>query len=228
MKFLRHLPNAITLSNLALGVLSIIASTQHELLWAATFIALATVPDFLDGLVARLLKVSSAVGRDLDSLADMVTFTVAPAIMLFRLQEQYFDSWTTFLVVLVPLAGALRLAIFNNDERQTTDFYGLTTTASALWLSTWPFLIEFEQIIPTHVFTNPYTFAIALVVIPVLMLANIRLFSLKIKSLKWAENRLQYSLLVLSVGYLALFGFFGVTLIIITYIILSLIRNFAA
>jgi len=228
LKILRHIPNAITLSNLALGVLSIICSSRHELLWAATFIALATVPDFLDGLVARLLKVSSNVGKDLDSLADLVSFGVAPAIMIFKLQEGYGSSWIQYLSLLIPVFAALRLARFNNDERQTDVFYGLTTTATALWLSSWPFLIEFDKFLPEAVFVSSWTFAIVPIAAAFLMTADIQLFSLKFKNLSWNENKIRFGFLILCVGYIALFGFLGVTLIILTYILLSVIRNFAA
>ncbi len=208
-------------------MLSIICASRHELLWASTFIALATIPDFLDGLVARLLGVSSNVGKDLDSLADLVSFGVAPAIMIFKLQEAYDPNWTQFLAVLIPVFAAIRLAKFNNDERQTDFFYGLTTTATALWLSSWPFLVEYDQFLPDGVFTSRWTFAIVPLLASFLMVANIKLFSFKFKNLKWSENKIRFGFLVLCVGYLALFGFLGVTLIILTYIVLSVIRNFA-
>jgi len=227
LKIIKHIPNAVTLSNLALGVLSIICSMDHELLWAGTFIALATIPDFLDGLIARLLKVSSKMGKDLDSLADLVSFGVAPAILIFSLQEQYDTGKIQYLAVLIPVFAAIRLAKFNNDDRQGTEFYGLTTTVTALWLSSWPFLIEYDRHIPEYVFTSSILFVVIPILASLLMVANFRLFSLKFKNLKWADNKLQFGFLILCLGHLALFGFFGVTLIIFTYIVLSLIRNFA-
>ncbi|MFT5512788.1 MAG: CDP-diacylglycerol--serine O-phosphatidyltransferase [Bacteroidia bacterium] len=227
MKILRHIPNAFTLANLSLGVLSIICSMNHEVLWAATFIALATVPDFLDGLIARLLKVSSDVGKDLDSLADMVSFGVAPAIMIFSLQMQYNTGWIQYVALILPMFAALRLAMFNNDTRQESEFFGLTTTVTALWLSSWPFLIEYDRHIPESVFVSPILFVGIPVMASFLMVANFRTFSLKFKNLKWQNNKLQFGFLILCLGHLALFGFFGVTLVIFTYILLSLIRNFA-
>lgn len=227
MKIVKHIPNAVTLSNLALGMLSIICAMNHELLWAGTFIALATIPDFLDGLIARLLKVSSNMGKDLDSLADMVSFGVAPGILVFSLQEQFNTGRIQYLAILIPIFAAIRLAKFNNDERQSVDFFGLTTTVTALWLSSWPFLIEYDRHIPEYIFTSKALFVIIPIVAALLMVANFRLFSLKFKSLKWADNKLQFGFLILCLGHLALFGFFGITLIIFTYILLSLIRNFA-
>ena len=227
MKILKHIPNAFTLSNLGLGVLSIVYSMNHEVLWASTFIALATIPDFLDGLIARLLKVSSDVGKDLDSLADLVSFGVAPSIMIFSLQMQYNTGWIQYVALIIPIFAALRLAKYNNDERQDVEFYGLTTTVTALWLSSWPFLIEYDRHIPETVFLSQYLFLAIPIIASILMVANFRMFSLKLKNLKWKDNQLQYIFIILCLGHLALFGFFGVTLIIFTYIILSLIRNFA-
>ena len=91
------------LSNLALGALAVICSMDNELLWAGTFIALATIPDCLDGLIARLLKVSSKMGKDLDSLTDFVSFGVAPAILIFSLQEKYDTGKIQYLAVLIPV-----------------------------------------------------------------------------------------------------------------------------
>lgn len=200
---------------------------NHEVLWASTFIALATIPDFLDGLIARLLKVSSDVGKDLDSLADLVSFGVAPSIMIFSLQMQYNTGWIQYVALIIPIFAALRLAKYNNDERQDVEFYGLTTTVTALWLSSWPFLIEYDRHIPETVFVSHYLFLAIPILASILMVANFRMFSLKLKNLKWKDNQLQYIFIILCLGHLALFGFFGVTLIIFTYIILSLIRNFA-
>ncbi len=226
MQIKRHIPNAITLTNLGLGVLSIICSMRHELIWASGFIALATVPDFLDGLVARLLKVTSDIGKDLDSLADMVTFGVAPAIMIFSLQAQYDTGWIKYVAIVIPLFAALRLAKFNNDTRQSTDFYGLTTTVTALWLSTWPFLIESDPFLPQWLYISPVTFLVIPIFAGCMMVLDVRFFSLKLKNLKWSDNRLQFGFIVLCIGYLSFFYFLGVTLIIFTYIVLSLIRNF--
>ena len=229
MNLYRHLPNLITLSNLALGMLAIISSLNNELLWAATFIALATIPDFLDGSVARLLNVSSNIGKDLDSLADLVSFGVAPGVLVFRLSEQFVGSnhWINFVSILIPVFAALRLAKFNNDERQTEEFFGLTTTVTALWLSTWPLLIEYDPFLPDEWLIKPALFAVIPVFSAFMMNANIRLFSLKFKNLSWQDNQLRFAFLILCIGYLALFLFLGVSLILITYIVLSVIRNFA-
>jgi CDP-diacylglycerol--serine O-phosphatidyltransferase len=167
------------------------------------------------------------VGKDLDSLADLVSFGVAPSIMIFSLQMQYNTGWIHYVALIIPIFAALRLAKYNNDERQDVEFYGLTTTVTALWLSSWPFLIEYDRHIPETVFVSQYLFLAIPILASILMVANFRMFSLKLKNLKWKDNQLQYIFIILCLGHLALFGFFGVTLIIFTYIILSLIRNFA-
>ncbi|MCB9262443.1 MAG: CDP-diacylglycerol--serine O-phosphatidyltransferase [Flavobacteriales bacterium] len=224
---LKHLPNSITLGNLALGVLSIICSVSGESLWAAIFIATATIPDFLDGLVARSLRVSSAVGKDLDSLADLVSFCVAPAVMIYTLQQPYETGFVAYLTILIPVFGALRLARFNNDSRQTDDFYGLTTTATGLWLASWPFLIEEPNIFSEKILISKALFTIIPIVAAVLMNAPIRLFSLKFKNLSWKANKYRFALVFVSISLILVFQFAGISLIIFAYLLLSLIRNFA-
>lgn len=144
MAIRNHIPNLITVSNLLLGVLSIVSSSRGELTWAAGFIYLATIPDFLDGMMARLLKVTSAVGKDLDSLADLVSFGVAPAVLFFELEIYAGYKWLPYVVLIVPLFAAVRLAKFNNDNRQSDEFYGLPTPSVALFMASWPFLYEYS------------------------------------------------------------------------------------
>lgn len=140
----KNIPNAITCCNLLCGCLAIIQATNGNLLWAAYLVGMAAVFDFFDGFAARLLKVSSPIGKDLDSLADMVTFGVVPGIVMFkmirlglRLDKEGFDlieenPWITYIVFMIPIFSALRLAKFNHDTRQTEAFIGLPTPANAI------------------------------------------------------------------------------------------------
>ena len=208
MKILKHIPNALTLSNLGLGVLSIVCSMNHEVLWASTFIALATIPDFLDGLVARLLQVSSDVGKDLDSLADLVSFGVAPSIMIFSLQMQYNTGWIQYVSLIIPIFAALRLAKYNNDERQSVEFYGLTTTVTALWLSSWPFLIEYDRHIPETVFVSHFLFLAIPIFASIMMVANFRMFSLKVEKPKMERQSTAICFYYPVFGSLSTFWFF--------------------
>ncbi|MBL4704948.1 MAG: CDP-alcohol phosphatidyltransferase family protein [Flavobacteriales bacterium] len=165
---LKHIPNLLTSCNLLCGCLSILCAAEGHLLWSAYLIFIATIFDFSDGLAARALKVQSELGKQLDSLADMVTFGVAPGILIFYLlshpdlQPHFWpmnigydstlpSSWTTYaseqepwflvhkhgpyLALIIPVFSALRLAKFNIDESQTTEFKGLATPANALFFA---------------------------------------------------------------------------------------------
>lgn len=233
MNIKKHIPNFITLCNLLLGVLSILFALKGELLWAASFIFLATIPDFLDGMVARILKVSSKIGKDLDSLADLVSFGVAPAILFYQLEvyEQLYLQigfrWVPYLVLLMPLFAALRLAKFNNDERQSEEFFGLPTPAVALFMASWPFIIEFDVYPLEGILVSKSTFILVPLVLSALMVSELRLFSLKFKSLRLVDNQYRFLLLLCSAILLIFFRFAAIPMIILLYIFLSIIRNFA-
>jgi CDP-diacylglycerol---serine O-phosphatidyltransferase len=223
----RHIPNFITLSNLLLGVMALIFASKGELLWSGAFIFLATIPDFLDGMMARILGVTSDVGKDLDSLADMVSFGVAPAILFYQLQMYFEFQWIAYLVLLVPLFAALRLAKFNNDDRQSEEFFGLPTPSVALFIASWPFMIEYDPYNLEPLLTSKVTFVLVPLVLSFLMVSELRLFSLKFKSFRLADNPYRYLLLLCAVVMLVFIRFPAIPLIIILYIILSIIRNFA-
>ncbi len=223
----RHIPNFITLSNLLLGVLALIFASKGEFIWAGAFIFLATIPDFLDGLMARMLGVTSDIGKDLDSLADMVSFGVAPAVLFYQLEIYYEFKWIAYVVLLIPLFAALRLAKFNNDDRQSEEFFGLPTPSVALFIASWPFIIEYDLYHLEAYLTTAFTFVAVPVVLSVLMVSEIRLFSLKFKNLTLVDNRYRYLLLLCAFIMLIFLRFAAIPLIIILYIVLSIIRNFA-
>ncbi|MBN8694070.1 MAG: CDP-alcohol phosphatidyltransferase family protein [Bacteroidetes bacterium] len=153
MKIKQHIPNAITCGNLVCGCLAIVQAFNGNLVWAAYLVGIAAVLDFFDGFAARLLKVSSAIGKDLDSLADMVTFGVVPGVVMFQmirmsnlwdlsieshgdfgafLENQYINNPWSYIAFLIPVFSALRLAKFNNDTRQSDSFIGVPTPANAI------------------------------------------------------------------------------------------------
>jgi len=152
---IRFIPNLLTLANLALGVLALVFAAREEMVWSVYMIAIALVVDFLDGFVARLLHASSALGRELDSLADMVTFGVVPGFMLFQLiaitKGLYFTeiaTWTSgdliacLPALAVPLAAALRLGIFNLDTQKRDHFLGMPTPAMTIFVASIPLILE--------------------------------------------------------------------------------------
>lgn len=205
---------------------------------AAIFVALGIFFDFFDGLVARLLKVSSAIGVQLDSLADMVTSGLVPGIVLFKLLDQslgrgnseYYLSIEThylaYIGFMVSVASAYRLAKFNIDERQTSAFIGLPTPANTLLILSFP-LIQIYQ--PEH-FLAPAAqspvFLIAISVISAYLLnSNFHLFALKFKNLQLKENAFRYLLIIGSILLLVFFKFAGIPFIILFYLILSVVKE---
>ena len=217
----RQIPNLITLCNLACGVLSVYAA----LVWvsptqAALLICLGILFDFFDGMTARLLKVSSPMGKELDSLADVVTSGVAPAAILYRLTEQTFvnygTQWMSIFFLLIPLFAAYRLAKFNLDTRQSHSFLGLPVPSQALvWVGV------------ALTYDRPSAIAVLVVslFLDILMVSELPLFSLKFnfKDLSWKNNSVQYIFLIVCAVIIALLrDWIAISAIILWYIILSL------
>lgn len=226
----KNIPNAVTCCNLICGCIATGAAFHGFLKTALLFIILGAVFDFFDGMTARALKVSSPIGKELDSLADCVTFGVAPSSMLFtvmtKVQYPSFmaaDVWGTFLPYIAFIMAALsavRLAKFNLDERQTTSFIGLPTPANALF---WGALIVGSEAFLESVHFN-ILFLIALeLIFSYALVAEIPMFSLKVKNLGWADNKVRYIFIIVSIPLLILLGISGIAAVIAWYIILSLV-----
>lgn len=225
----KHIPNLITLLNLFSGCIALTCAFQGDFTGAVAFILLAALLDFLDGLAARLLKAYSPLGKELDSLADVVSFGVAPAAALFIMIRDYlyFPHFLEFvrnvipyLAFLIPLFSAYRLAKFNIDERQSRSFLGLPTPASGL------FWISYCYGIHTQAASHEWLFYITIIfmlLLPPLMIANIPMFSLKVSHLGFKGNERQAVLAVLAIAFVALWGVVGVAATIIAYIFLSLL-----
>ena len=213
MSLLRHLPNALTCCNLLCGVLGILFIGKGiDTVW---FVALACVFDFLDGFVARLLKVSSPIGKELDSLADMVTFGVLPTVMMYHYIDD--ERWS-YVALAIVVCSALRLAKFNVDERQAEGFIGVPTPANALFIVT--FIYIFPNASPSLEITIP-----VILLFCWLMVSPLRLFALKFKHLGWKGNELRFTFLAAAVLLFGIFQVAGVALTIILYILTSLITS---
>ncbi len=226
----RHIPNTITCCNLLSGCVATMFAFEGMYPFAFAFIIAGAVFDFFDGLSARALGVSSPIGKELDSLADVVTFGFAPAAMVFswlgECADAHLDMLVAFVVPFVAFLlvafSALRLAKFNVDERQTSSFIGLPTPANALF---WGALV-----IGVHdkMVALPYGWLliIALVVLfSWLLVAEIPMFSLKFKNLSWKSNRTAYTFLLVSLVLLAVLGLTGLSAVIGWYIILSILTQ---
>jgi len=195
MNIRSHIPNSITCCNLVSGCVSIVMAFSSCYYGALGFILLAALFDFFDGFSARALRVSSPIGKELDSLADDITFGVAPAAMLF-VYLRAATGWIVlpYVVFLMAAFSALRLAKFNLDERQTSSFIGLATPANAIF---WASLVPIMHQVYAHISTLTAGILIALVLLCCyLLVAEIPFFSLKFHNLKWKDNRSRFIFLI--------------------------------
>lgn len=226
MKFKAQIPNLLTLLNLLFGVIGIIWVLDGDILSGAYFVLIAAGFDFLDGFVARLLKVQSDMGKELDSLADVVSFGVLPGLILFMMTKNQTepDSYLPYLTLIVPMLSAYRLAKFNLDTRQTDRFIGLPTPANALFLSTLPYL-ALQWPFVEHWLSSPIILIILAWLFAILLVSEIPLIALKFKSLSFSKNTFRYILIVLSIGIVAWLQLAGIPLVILAYIGLSVIEN---
>ena len=230
----RHLPNAITCLNLLCGCLALTYIFAGKLETGAWFVAAAALADFADGLVARALRVSSAIGKDLDSLADMVSFGVVPGAILFQLLHQAVAApelgWQAFVpyaAFLVSVFSALRLAKFNNDTRQTTSFIGLPTPACTLVVASLPLILAHDQFELASVILNPWLLLGLTGLLSGLLVAELPLFALKFKNLRWADNRRRFLFLLLAAGLLLAGRAAAVPLVVLLYVLLSVPKTAA-
>ncbi|SFQ57004.1 CDP-alcohol phosphatidyltransferase family protein [Hymenobacter arizonensis] len=230
----RHLPNAITCLNLLCGCLALNFIFDGRLELGAWFVAAAAVADFADGLVARALRVSSAIGKDLDSLADMVSFGVVPGAIMFKLltadQGGLADStlqWLPYAGFTVSIFSALRLAKFNNDTRQTTSFIGLPTPACTLVVASLPLILANDQFSLGGFILNPLVLLGLTVLLSGLLVAELPLFALKFKNLRWADNRRRFMFLLLAAGLLLALQAAAVPLVVLLYVLLSVPKTAA-
>jgi CDP-diacylglycerol--serine O-phosphatidyltransferase len=245
-----NLPNLITSSNFLCGAMAIILAFFGRLEISALLLILAMILDFLDGFVARKLGVSSPIGKDLDSLADLVSFGLAPGILMFitielRLngnlgatylkfhdfQFHEFRDWLSLCALSIPFFSLFRLAKFNNDTRQTDRFIGVPTPTSTIFFLFFPLLywkIGFENTPPFEPsypwVLDPLFMAINALVFPLLLISEIPLLSLKIKDFRVKNNRFQYLLLGISLITIFVFQIYALPIIVILYVTLSIIE----
>jgi CDP-diacylglycerol--serine O-phosphatidyltransferase len=211
-------PNAITLGNLFFGCLGITFAAWGNLPNAALCIYLAAVMDFFDGFAARLLNAQSAIGKDLDSLADVVSFGVLPAFLLFQLSASLPGPiYTEYIVFALALASALRLARFNHDTRQTDGFIGLPTPANALLIASVVLWLGHDgQVYMADL--NKIYLALAALVLSYLLLSPLPMLAFKFKSFAWRANRERYLFLIFSVFMLLWHAYLGLAFVILGYV----------
>ena len=224
----KHIPNMLTCGNLITGCISIVMALRGNLDIAALLIFVASFFDFLDGFAARLLKVKSAIGVDMDSLADVFSFGAAPAMILFvwieqclanlspAIQEMWVVQLIPYVAFIVPAFSAVRLAKFNHDDRQINEFRGLPTPANALFLGFLHFSSE-----NLFFLSNVWVLLALTLVFSILLITDIPMFSLKFKNLKVKENISRYIFLLIALILLIIFKLGAFPIIILTYILIS-------
>lgn len=241
---LKFLPNLISLFNLFFGCVAIVFAIQGNLPLAAGFVVLGIFFDFFDGLAARTLNAQSELGKQLDSLADVVTSGLAPGVVMMQLlflsvQDSVSESlweglsldithnaFLPLLGLLITLASAYRLAKFNIDKRQTDSFIGLPTPANALWIISLPLILIYQPSDWAFDFLlNPVVLIVLTVLSAFLLNAPLHLFSLKFKTRSFKANSLRYIFLIVSLGMLIGLWFVAVPLVILLYILLSLLAK---
>ena len=228
----KQVPNVITLLNLFCGCVALIFAFDRNFEMAFVFVSLGIFLDFFDGFFARLFKVSSPLGLQLDSLADMVTSGVVPGLVMYQLLWSNLNSdansfqFFPLLGFIVTLGSCYRLANFNIDTRQTDSFIGLPTPANALFILSLPLVLKnTEQLFVIEALTNQWFLLVIIVSSAYILNAEIPLFSLKIKNFGWAHNKIQLGFLFLSLLLLLLFKYLGIPLLIMMYVMMSVFYN---
>ncbi|MDH5381262.1 MAG: CDP-diacylglycerol--serine O-phosphatidyltransferase [Cyclobacteriaceae bacterium] len=216
------IPNFLTLGNLITGTLGIISVINQDPKSAFFYIVISVLFDYADGFVARKLKMHSDIGKELDSLADMVSFGVLPGItMLYMMESVSNNVYLPYISLMIIGFSALRLAKFNIDERQSDTFYGLPTPANALFLTSLPHM-------NLELLENVYVLGAIAVVFSLLLVSEIKMFALKFKNFSFAQNKWKFLAILLSAVCLYLMGIAGIPLIILSYILFSIVSKFFA
>ncbi len=244
----KHIPNLFTLMNLFSGMIAVIMAATDELILAAFFVFLGIFFDFFDGFFARKFNVEGELGKQLDSLADMVTSGVVPGIIMFQMMlyaskgkwfmelscetgnwQEYQDTYFYFIPfsgLIIALAAAYRLANFNIDERQTSSFIGLPTPAFSIFIMSLPLILFYsENTFVIALLQNIYVLIVITIFGSYLMNAEIPLFSLKFKNYNWKGNEIKYLFLLITVLLLIVLKTVAIPLTIILYVLLSILEN---
>ncbi len=238
MTIKKHIPNSLTLMNIACGFIAIVFAIQGDILTSFYFIIGASFFDFIDGAIARLLNVQSEIGKELDSLCDVVSFGVAPGMILFYLMKNTLgisgnitltdisiaQILLLILMATIPAFSALRLAKFNLDTKQTESFIGLPVPANALLISSLGALYTTNDYVWINNLLEQPTFLVVISIsLAYLLISPLPMFALKFKNFKLKDNKIRYIFIILSLLSIISFGISGITIAIIAYISISII-----
>lgn len=221
----KHIPNALTCGNVVAGSIGVIFCFEGELYQAALCMLIGATFDFFDGFAARMLKVSSPMGKELDSLADMVSFGLLPGLVVYKmLQPISSEWWLPYIAMMIPAFSALRLAKFNIDTRQSDSFIGVPTPANALLIGSLPVIVlyhpEYAELVQRVEVLIPIT-----VIMSFLLVAELPLLALKFKNFSFKDNKFRFVLIITSLLLIFFLKTLAVPCIVVFYIILSIINT---
>lgn len=216
----KHIPNTITSLNLFSGSIAVYFGFQGNFTAVLLLVILAAIFDFFDGFAARALKAYSPLGKELDSLADMISFGLAPSSVAFSiLRASSLPEWLSYAAFVIAVFSALRLAKFNIDERQTSSFIGMPTPANAIfWIGVGYSYSDLAS-------ANPWIVLILIVIFSGLLVAEIPMFSLKFKNLTWKNNYIQFIFLGVCCLLLILMQLNAFAPIILVYLVFAILKN---
>ncbi|MCX6238169.1 MAG: CDP-diacylglycerol--serine O-phosphatidyltransferase [Bacteroidia bacterium] len=239
----KHIPNFITCLNVVSGSIAVLFAIKGELTISVILIIAAAIFDFFDGMAARLLKSYSPMGKELDSLADMISFGLAPgALMMVMMEYALFgvnvraenfsdlSIWEITCIstsLLIPVFSALRLAKFNIDTRQTESFIGLPTPANALLIAALALITEHGRYEVLDAFIlQPVVLLLITIIMSLLLVSELPMFSLKLKNLSWIDNKVRFAFLTISAVLILAFNIYGIAAAIISFILISVFLRF--
>lgn len=242
MRFTKQIPNILTLLNLLAGTIAVMFAVKDELIIAVLFVFLGIFFDFFDGLAARILKVQGDFGKQLDSLADVVTSGVVPGVVMYQLLKsnvtiEIFSekvlTWETDNIEILPYTGLLltlcaayRLARFNLDESQTNSFIGLPAPAATLVVVSLPLIINYSSMDSvTNLIQNEWFLVGLTLLLCYLMLSKIPLFALKFKDYSWKNNKIKFVFIILTAIICILLKYIAIPLVILLYVFMSFLDN---
>ncbi len=219
MSMKKHIPNLLTCLNLFSGCIAVLMALRGDITAVTICVLASGIFDFFDGMVARLLHVKSSIGKELDSLADMVSFGFLPGTLMFMLLQKVFadGSFVPYVGYIVTVFSALRLAKFNLDERQTSDFIGLNTPMNTFYVLSLPYISgKYPELV-----LNPVFLIGSVLLTSYLLVSEIRLFSMKFSSMDWKTNKFRFIFLFLTLILFLIGRFMALPLILVLYFILS-------
>lgn len=216
----KQIPNLLTCANLFSGCIGIVYAFNGDLKMVAFFVIISGIFDFFDGFAARLLHVKSVIGKELDSLADVISFGFLPGVIMFQLLKiNSPNDFLPYAAFIIPVFSALRLAKFNIDTRQAEDFIGLNTPMNTFFIISLPYLLD-----DIAWLSNVYVLLGIILTVSYLLVSELKLFSMKINNLQWEPNKYKFIFLIISLVLLAFLKFAALPIILILYILFSQIH----